>query len=50
MWLVKHNVPFDVAFQMDDVTRTAMCIVLAEMEGGEFDWDSMCWKEPSNGT
>lgn len=36
----------DVAFQMDDVTRTAMCIVFSEQGGNEFDWHSMTFKEP----
>lgn len=36
----------DVAFQMDDVTRTAMCIVFSEQECGEtFDWDLMAFPE-----
>jgi hypothetical protein len=47
MWLIKHGVPFDVAFQMDDVPRTAMCIVCSEMEGNTFDWHSMTFKEPT---
>jgi hypothetical protein len=37
-----------VAFQMDDVTRTAMSIVFSEQECGEqFDWDRMAFPERS---
>jgi len=46
LWLVRQNVPFDVAFQLDDVTRAAWCIVMSEFEGAKFDWDRMTWKEP----
>jgi hypothetical protein len=36
----------DVAFEMDDVRRTAMCIVFSEQESGEvFDWDLMAFPE-----
>ncbi|MGJ7529855.1 hypothetical protein [Variovorax sp. GB1P17] len=35
----------DVAFEMDDVMRTAMCIVFSEQasESNIFDWDRMDW-------
>lgn len=46
MWLTRHGVPFDVAFQLDDVTRGALCIIASEQGGGEFDWDLMEFKEP----
>jgi len=39
LWLVKNNVPFDVAFSLDDTTRTAFAIMFSEMEGNKFDWD-----------
>ncbi|CAJ0698836.1 hypothetical protein R11007_02899 [Ralstonia holmesii] len=39
MWLTSHNVPFDVAFSMDDTWRTALAIILSEQESGkEFDF------------
>lgn len=47
MWLVRHNVPFDVAFQLDDVVREAMCIIASEQGGAKFDWDRMDWEDPS---
>jgi hypothetical protein len=42
---VRNGIPFDVAFQLDDLTRTAWCIVFSEMEGNEFDWHAMQFKE-----
>jgi len=34
-----------VAFQVDEVTRAAWCIVFSEMEGRKFDWNAMRFKE-----
>jgi len=41
LWLVKNGIPFDVAFGVDDITRTAWCIAFSEMEGHRFDWERM---------
>lgn len=46
MTLVKAGVPFDLAFSMDEDWRRGLCIVAGEMEGGEFCWHSMAFKEP----
>ena len=43
---MRSGVPFDVAFQLDDVTRAAWCIMFSEMEGRAFDWDRMEFKDP----
>ncbi len=43
VFLVKHNVPFDVALSMDDNTVKAWVIMLGEYEGGVFDWDMDEW-------
>ena len=45
LWLVKNNIPIDVAFRLDDVTRTAFSIVFSEMEGAVFDWDAMRFRD-----
>jgi len=45
MWLVRHGVPFDVAFALDDITRTAFSIIVSEQGGAEFDWGRMAYKE-----
>ena len=42
---MKNGVPFDLAFQLDHETRAAFCIVFGELEGGEFDWPRMAFKE-----
>jgi len=46
LWLVKNGVPFDVAFSLDDLERTAYAIAFSEMEGAKFNWDSMRFEEP----
>lgn len=43
--LVKYGVPFDVAFSLDDETRTAWCIIFGQMEGNKFDWEAGKWIE-----
>jgi hypothetical protein len=45
LWLVRNNVPFDVAFSLDDATRAAFCIIFSEFEGNEFDYSRMEFKE-----
>jgi hypothetical protein len=46
LWLVKNGVPFDVAFSLDDVMRTAWAIMFSEMQGAQFNWQSMQFEEP----
>jgi hypothetical protein len=43
---VSNGVPFDVAFALDDITRTAFSISLSEMDGATFDWGAMRFMEP----
>jgi hypothetical protein len=38
---VKNGVPFDVAFQLNDVTRSAWSIMFSEMEGAKFNLNTM---------
>jgi hypothetical protein len=45
LWLIKNGIPFDVAFALDDVRRGAFAIAFSEMEGNEFDWHTMSFKE-----
>jgi hypothetical protein len=43
---VNHGVDFDLAFQLDDVERTAYCIIFSEQDSGQvFDFDSMSFKD-----
>jgi len=47
--LIKGGVPFDIAWSMvecgmiEDVI--AWTVIMGELEGGEFDWDRMRWKD-----
>jgi hypothetical protein len=53
---VKNGVPIHVAlgqpltdpkpFQLDRIERMAMSITFSEIEGGEFDFNVMAWKNP----
>jgi len=45
LWLVRNGIPFDVAFTLPDVERTAFSIVFSELEGNEFDYNAMRFKE-----
>lgn len=47
LFLVKHGVPFDVAFCLDSETRTAWVVVMGELEGLKFDWATRTWQAPS---
>jgi hypothetical protein len=38
-------VPFDVAFQLDDVTRAGWAIIFSEQEGNRFNWTSMKFED-----
>jgi hypothetical protein len=42
---VKHNVPFDVALCMEPDERLAWCVFYGQLEGHEYDFDRMRWKE-----
>ncbi len=46
LWLVKNGIPFDVAFRLDENTRTAWSIVFSEQSGATFNWDTMRFEEP----
>jgi hypothetical protein len=38
-------VPFDVAFSLDATERLAFVVALGRLDGGEFDFATMRWKE-----
>jgi hypothetical protein len=44
LYLVKHGVPFDVAFSLDEDERLAFVVILGTLEGGIFDWQNLQWK------
>jgi hypothetical protein len=42
LWLVKNGVPFDVAFGLDETTRTGWAIIFSEQSSGkDFNWNRM---------
>lgn len=45
LWLVRHGVPFDVAFTLDDTERAAWAIIASEQGGREFDLGRMAFKD-----
>jgi hypothetical protein len=45
LWLVFNGVPFDLAFELDDDTRSAYAIVFSKFNGSKFDWDSFTFQE-----
>jgi hypothetical protein len=42
---VKHGVPFDVAFGLDDVTRAGWSIIFSEQGGAKFDFNTMQFED-----
>jgi len=45
LWLVKNGIPFDVAFSLSDIERSAYAIIFSEQEGAKFNWNSMQFEE-----
>jgi hypothetical protein len=42
---VKNNVPFDVAFSLDELDRLAWVVIFGEFEGQRFNWGTGRWEE-----
>lgn len=46
LYLVKNNIPFDLAFSADDDWAFAAYVILVEMEGyTSFDWENEKWEK-----
>ena len=45
LFLVRNNIPFDVAFSLDQDERTAWVVVLGELDGRTYDWEAMQWAD-----
>jgi len=43
--LVSKGVPWHVIEEMDDVEEIAWYVAMGEIEGSEFDWNSMSWRK-----
>jgi len=46
LFLIKHGIPFDVAFEVDDVTRAAWAIIFSEIDGAKFNFSTMEFEDP----
>lgn len=46
LWLVHNGIPFDVAFSVGDIDRTAMAIVFSQFHGNIWNWDTMRFDPP----
>jgi hypothetical protein len=38
-------VPFDIAFSLDPTDRLAWIVAIGRLDGGEFDFTTLTWKE-----
>ncbi|MDA8230743.1 MAG: hypothetical protein M0006_05340 [Magnetospirillum sp.] len=45
LYLVKNGVPFDVALSLSPADVLAFSIIFGQMDGGEWDWGRMTWRE-----
>jgi hypothetical protein len=45
LYLVRNGVPFDVAFCLSPEERMAFVLALGRLDGNEFDFAAMHWKE-----
>jgi hypothetical protein len=46
LYLVRHGVPFDVAFSLADEERTEWVVAIGELDGRRFDWTTRQWSVP----
>jgi hypothetical protein len=42
---VKNGVPYEVAAALSPARRLAYVVIAGELDGGEFDWDGLRWRE-----
>jgi hypothetical protein len=47
MILLGAGVPWTVAWSLEDYERLAFLVIAGELNGGEFSWDFMDWKDPT---
>ena len=46
LYLCRNGVPFDVAFALGPEERLAFVVALGRLDGREFDFSALQWKEP----
>lgn len=47
LYLVKNNVPFDVAMSLEEHEAMAYAIVFGTLDGGRWNWSAMRWETDS---
>jgi hypothetical protein len=40
LFLVKNGIPFDVAFSLEPTERLAYAVILGELNGGRYNWQT----------
>jgi hypothetical protein len=50
LYLVRNGVPFDVAFSLSALERSAYVITIGALDGHVFDWSTLSWARPVVGT
>lgn len=45
LYLRSRGIDFDLACQMDDITRAGYCIIFSEIDGRKFCFDTMNFKD-----
>jgi hypothetical protein len=45
--LLRAGLPFDYINELDETELLAWQVALGTLEGGEFDWSRMAWREQS---
>lgn len=45
LYLTRNGVPFDVAFSLPPEDRLAWVVALGQLDGGEFDFAALRWKD-----
>ncbi len=45
LYLCRNGVPFDVAFSLDPADRLAWVVAIGRLDGREYDFATMSWKE-----
>ena len=45
LYLVKNNVPWDVAFCLSETELLADYIIMGQHEGNVWDWERMTWQK-----
>jgi hypothetical protein len=45
LYLLRNGVPFDIAFSLPHEDRLAWIVALGRLDGGEFDFCTMSWKD-----